>query len=134
MAERTTDEDGRCVFATNAVEGLIFSTDTMYYIQEISPPPGYDLNVVPYWFYFSEKRDSAGEQKMETDYPGANITYVAPNDDKTFVIEMELTDEKCFVLPATGSGGITIYLIAGTVLITVSVVCIIIVRKLKRRV
>ena len=106
----------------------------MYYIQEISPPPGYDLNVVPYWFYFSEKRDSAGEQKMETDYPGVNITYVAPNDDKTFVIEMELTDEKCFVLPATGSGGITIYLIAGTVLITVSVVCIIIVRKLKRRV
>ncbi len=134
MAERTTDEDGRCVFATNAVEGLIFSTDTMYYIQEISPPPGYDLNVVPYWFYFSEKRDSAGEQKMETDYPGVNITYVAPNDDKTFVIEMELTDEKCFVLPATGSGGITIYLIAGTVLITVSVVCIIIGRKLKRRV
>ena len=134
MAERTTDKDGKCMFATNAVEGLIFSTDTMYYIQEISPPPGYDLNVVPYWFYFSESRDSAAEQKMEGKYPGVNITYVAPNDDKTFVVKMELTDEKCFSLPETGSDGIAVYLIAGTVLIGVSVVCIIIGRKLKRRV
>ena len=134
MAERTTDADGRCMFATNALEGLIFSTDTMYYVQEISPPPGYDLNVVPYWFYFSEKRDDSKEQEMESDYPGISIAYVPPNDDKVFIAEMELTDEKCFVLPETGGDGTVMFLTAGAVLVALSAGCIIFRRKLKRRV
>lgn len=134
MAERTTDKDGRCTFATNAVEGLIFSTNTMYYIKEISPPEGYDINIVPYWFYFSETRDVDGERKLESAYPGISIDHVTPKDSKTYVAEMELTDEKCFVLPATGSDGTTVFIAAGAALIAVAAGCIIIRRRLKMRV
>ena len=134
MAERTTDKDGKCVFATNTVEGLIFNTNTMYYIKEISPPEGYDLNIVPYWFYFSETRDSAGEHKLEQAYPGINIAHVAPNDKNTYIAEMELTDEKCFVLPATGSDGTAMFIIAGAALVAAAAGCLIIRRKLKTRV
>ena len=133
MAERTTDKDGRCTFATNAVEGLIFSTDTMYYIKEISPPKGYDINIAPYWFYFSRTRDSEGEHKLEEAYPGVSITYVAPNDDKSFTAKMELTDEKCFVLPETGSDGTNIYFFTGSALIAAAVGCVIIRLRYKRK-
>ena len=134
MAERTTDKDGKCVFATNTVEGLIFSTNTMYYLKEISPPEGYDINITPYWFYFSETRDSAGEHKLEQAYPGINIAHVAPNDKNTYIAEMELTDEKCFVLPATGSDGTAMFIIAGAALVAAAAGCLIIRRKLKTRV
>ncbi|MEE1262911.1 MSCRAMM family protein [Ruminococcus sp.] len=131
MAERTTDKDGKCVFATNTVEGLIFSTNTMYYLKEISPPEGYDINITPYWFYFSETRDSTGERKLETAYPGINIAHVAPNEKNTYIAEMELTDEKCFVLPETGGDGTAVFVIAGAALIAAAAGCFVIRKKLK---
>lgn len=133
MAERTTDSDGRCSFATNALEGLIFSTNTMYYLKEISPPEGYDIDTTPYWFYFSEARDSAGEKKLEAIYPGISIAHVSPTDDNIFIAELELTDEKCFFLPETGGGGTAVFIFAGAALIAAAAGCVIIRQKLKRR-
>ena len=47
---------------------------------------------------------------------------------------MELTDEKCFVLPATGSDGTAMFIIAGAALVAAAAGCLIIRRKLKTRV
>jgi len=131
IAERTTDENGRCRFETDVLEGLIFNINTMYYIKEISPPPNYDLNTVCYWFYFGEERDIAQEQRMERKYPGIHITFVAPVKEQEYVLHMNVTDEKSFVLPETGGGALW-YFAAGAVLLLISVGCIIVRCKLKK--
>lgn len=133
IAERTTDENGKCRFATDVLEGLIFNTDTMYYIKEISPPQNYDLNTVCYWFYFSDERDTIQEQRMERKYPGISITYVAPKREQEYVLDMEVTNEKSFILPETGGDGAPWRFAAGTILLLISAGCIIVRLKLRKR-
>lgn len=42
--------------------------DTLYYVKEVTPPPGYDLSDEVYYFYYSE--DSALPSNLGSEFPG----------------------------------------------------------------
>ena len=132
VARRTTDSEGKASFATDAAEGLIFKTGTLYYIEEKQAPGGYDLNTLKYWFYFSESSDPVLERRMNERYPGINLTLVQPNADKEYIAEFNITNEKAFELPETGGGGVYPYIFAGGFLIVLSVAGIIFRQRFKR--
>ena len=132
IAEQETGDDGTCKFATNVSQGLIFRTNMMYYIQEISPPEGYDVNNACYRFYFSEGVNTALEDDTRSKYPGAEITHVEQGSDRRYLADLTVTDEKLFTLPETGADGTGFYVTAGMVLLAVSAGIYIIVRKLKQ--
>lgn len=132
MAEKTTDENGRAEFTTNAVEGLIFQPGTLYYLQETKAPKGYDLSTVRYWFYFGKERDAALEQVLEEQYPGVSITFFGAGENKEYIAAFTLTNEKCFFLPETGGNGTFIFIAAGALLFALAAGCVIICRIKKR--
>ena len=57
IAQDKTDSDGEILFKTNIVEGIILQEHVLYYMQEIRPPPGYELNPAKHWFYFCDRSD-----------------------------------------------------------------------------
>lgn len=132
IARHTTDKNGKALFATNANEGIVFKTDTLYYLEEKQAPEGYDINTHKYWFYFSNSKNPELESEMKAKYPGIDIKNVVPkkenssegDDGPDFII----TNEKMFTLPETGGNGIIMYFSAGAFLIALSAVGIIILR------
>ena len=50
-----TDSRGQLVFQTNIVEGIILREHVLYYMQELKPPPGYQLDDTKYWFCFCDE-------------------------------------------------------------------------------
>ena len=123
IAEQTTDENGSCMFATDVQKGIIYQTDTLYYIKEISPPKGYNLDNTKHWFYFSENKNTALEDQLTKDMPNADITPVLPSEDNDFIGKMTLTDEELYTLPETGGSGTTSFTIAGLAWIILGAGC-----------
>ena len=112
-----TDDDGKARYATDISRGIIFETDKPYYLKEITPPTGYDVNTVRHWFYFSEARDTALEDRLTAAYPGAVITYIAPDGNTGYHAQITAADERVFTLPATGASGTALFFISGALMI-----------------
>ena len=117
IIRRGTGADGTARYATDIANGVIFENDTPYYLKEISPPDDYDVNTVRHWFYFSEARNTALEDRLAADYPGAVVTYIAPDGNTGYHIEITATDERVFTLPATGASGTGMFFIFGALMI-----------------
>lgn len=120
IASATTDENGKCLFETNAVEGIIFTTDSLYYISEIRAPDGYELDTTKYWFYFSESQNEAIEAELEKEHSGANVRYGTLSENKEYVLDFELTNEQLFQLPETGGTSQNLFIIAGVIVLAIS--------------
>ena len=127
IASATTDENGKCMFETNAVEGVIFTTDSLYYISEIKAPDGYELDTTKYWFYFSESQNEVIEAELEKEHSGANVRYGILSENKEYVLDLELTNEQLFQLPETGGTSQSLFIIAGAVVLTISF-CLVIIK------
>ncbi len=133
IATAVTDDKGSCLFQTDVEKGVIFRTNSMYYIQEITAPSGYELDTKKYWFYFGKKQNTEMEAEMNKEYPGINISYVPLSPNKEYVLNMEITNEKLFVLPETGGNSVNGFIIAGVIVMAISLSCIIIKTKTKKQ-
>lgn len=111
IARGNTANGGLYLFKTNVLKGIIFKSDTLYYIQEIDAPDGYSLDTSKHWFYFAKSKI----QEFEDAYPGISF-YPVPSGGGC-AVEMKLTDEKGMELPETGGCGTVIYTIAGVILL-----------------
>lgn len=126
MAEQTTGKDGNALFQTNSKTGLIYRTDTLYYIQETQAPEGYGINTAKYWFYFSKQQNTALEKDFAARYPGSTLTYVSLNEESRYAAKLTVTDERLYELPETGGSGTAWFYLTGGVLTALSAIVIVI--------
>ena len=135
IAQHETDADGNLSFATNVVEGIIYELDKPYYIQEITPPEGYGLDTKKYWFYFGASQNAGMEQSFAANHQGeGELKYVSPeaNNATSYTLNMELTDEKVYVLPETGGAGSEIFVLSGIFMLCAAFGLIIFVKKIRK--
>ena len=110
----TTDANGLLPFRTNIVQGIIFHDHTLYYLQELEAPPGYQLDDTKHWFCFCDSSANTCEKcasvTAETDavrIPHSQLGWV------------EVTNQiLSYDLPSTGGPGVY-------PLILVSVMCVV---------
>ena len=126
MAEQTTGEDGNALFQTNSKTGLIYRTDTLYYIQETQAPEGYGINTAKYWFYFSKQKNTALEEDFAARYPGSILTHVSLNEESSYAAKLTVTDERLYELPETGGSGTAWFYLTGGVLTALAAIVIVI--------
>lgn len=110
IARGTTANGGSYLFRTNVLQGIIFQTGKLYYIEELTAPKGYSLNSDKNYFYFAE--NEIGEFKKE--HP--NVEFYGAPSGSGYAAKMQLFDEKLIELPETGGCGTVIYTIAGIIL------------------
>lgn len=126
MAEEETDENGGCIFKTDATQGLIYQNDQMYYITETKAPDGYELDTLQHWFYFGKTKNVELENEHLKKYPNADIHYVGLTNETDYILNIKATNEKLFTLPATGGSGQFVFIITGAAITILSLGCIII--------
>ena len=108
-----TDADGKLTFQTNVTDGVILQEHVLYYLQEIQPPPAYQLDETKYWFCFCDKEGSTCDECSElmTDTEVVRIPFETVGminiENHPFGVE----------LPATGSIGLPICMICGLALV-----------------
>lgn len=72
VASYVTNDDGVFYIYKNlsgaAETHTSLKQDTLYYVKEVTPPPGYDLSDEVYYFYYSE--DSALPSNLGSEFPG----------------------------------------------------------------
>jgi hypothetical protein len=101
-ASGVTDEEGRLLFQTNIVEGIILLEHVPYYIQELQAPPGYQLDSSKHWICFcNDPADSCETcDTVLAATSGARIPH-------TQVGIVDVSNERAsYDLPATGGSGI----------------------------
>lgn len=116
IARGTTDENGLFTFATNVRLGIIFNEDTPYYVKEISPPEGYNLDSKQHWFCFlgSTLNEEYYEEAYKVDLDGIMFCSLENEGESNI---MTLEDEKTIFLPETGGCGKFIYIATGLLFI-----------------
>ena len=109
-----TNADGMQTFQTNITEGIVLQEHMLYYLQEIQPPPAYQLDNTQYWFCFcSEATDTCSEcSKTLEDTGGVRIPYeeIGTIGIVNYPANVEL--------PATGGIGTPIFILCGLTLVT----------------
>ncbi len=105
IATLTTGEDGKALFRTNRDEGILISRNTLYYMQEMEAPEGYELDDTRHYFYFSPADDmilpgqitaEKGEKQEGGRVPTYTVTLSAPN------VPIQTKERE---LPGTGGPG-----------------------------
>ena len=108
-----TDANGKLTFQTNIIEGIILQEHILYYLQEIQPPPAYQLDDTKYWFCFcSNTSDTCVEcNKLMIDAEAVRIPFeeIGLIDIANYPANVEL--------PATGGIGTPIYILCGLTLV-----------------
>ena len=114
IATGITDTNGRLAFQTNIIEGIILREHVLYYLQEIRPPTGYELDETKHWFCFcSNTRDTCGEcEKILADLEAVRIPY-----EQVEVVDI-VNYPTNIDLPATGGIGRYIYILCGLTLMS----------------
>ena len=112
------DENGKLVFQSNIIEGIILREHILYYMQELQAPPGYRLDDTKYWFCFCDKTTDTCEVCSEI---------IAETDATRIPFEqigkVDVVNEPAYCkLPATGGIGITPYVLCGLILISAPLV------------
>ena len=108
-----TDANGKLTFQTNIIEGIVLQEHILYYLQEIQPPPAYQLDDTKYWFCFcSNTSDTCVEcNKLMIDAEAVRIPFEESGliDIANYPANVEL--------PATGGIGTLIYILCGLTLV-----------------
>ena len=113
-----TDANGKLKFQTNIIEGIILREHELYYLQEIHPPPAYQLDDAKYWFCFcSDTGDTCIEcSKLMIDAEAARIPF------ETIGLINIANCPADVELPATGGIGTPIYILCGLFLVSAPLV------------
>ncbi|MBR4971760.1 MAG: hypothetical protein IKY59_02185, partial [Oscillospiraceae bacterium] len=108
-----TDAKGKLKFQTNIIEGIILQEHSLYYLQEIQPPPAYQLDDTRYLFCFcSHTNDTCIEcNKLIRDTDALRIPF-------ELVGQIDIVNQPANVkLPATGGIGTPVYILCGLTLV-----------------
>ena len=109
-----SDTNGKLIFQTSVVEGIILREHELYYLKELKAPPGYQLDDTKHWFLFCDKQTATCEtctqlmkEKDALRIPFEQIGKISVENNLIF-----------YDLPATGGPGIYPLILA-------SVICIV---------
>lgn len=113
ISSGVTDANGKLLFQTNVIEGIILREHTLYYLQEIQPPPAYQLDDTKQWFCFcSGTGDSCIEcTKLQIDVDAVRIPF-----EEVGIIDIANTPAHVD-LPSTGGIGTPLYMLCGLALV-----------------
>ena len=108
-----TGANGKLLFQTNIIEGIILQEHVLYYMQEMQPPPAYQLDDTKYWFCFcSDTGNTCAEcDKLTKDVEAVRIPY------KEIGLISVVNTPADVELPATGGMGTPIYILCGLTLV-----------------
>ena len=113
IATGVTNADGKLMFQTNIIKGIVLQEHVLYYLQEIQPPPAYRLDDTKYWFCFcSNTGDTCIEcNKLLIDAEAVRIPFeeIGLIDIANYPANVEL--------PTTGGIGTFIYILCGLMLV-----------------
>ena len=113
IATGVTDVNGKLSFQTNVVAGIILQEHMAYYLQELRPPPAYQLDETKHWFCFcsgtSDACDACNVILLDVDAIRIPYEQVGVVDIVNHLANVEL--------PATGGPGVLLYMLSGLFLI-----------------
>ena len=114
----TTSDNGKILFRTNIMEGVIMREHVLYYVQELQPPKGYLLDDKKHWFVFCNVTNDSCETCNEVlgETHGVRI----PLEQIGIV---HVTNQfASYELPSTGGLGDIPYMLCGLMLISAPLV------------
>ncbi len=108
-----TDANGKLAFQTNITQGIVLREHELYYLQEIRPPPAYQLDDSKHWFCFCGGTDDTCIEcnKLMLDEAAFRIPF-----EQAGVIDIA-NYPTGVILPATGGKGNLIYILCGLALL-----------------
>ena len=118
MESGITDANGQLMFHTNIIEGIVLQEHTLYYLQELRPPPAYQLDDTKYWLCFCGDTGDTCDActKLLEDLNGVRIPF-----EQVGMFDI-VNEPSSVVLPATGGNGTQIYVLTGLAVILGSLV------------
>ena len=124
-----TDANGKLVFETNLIQGIVLREHVLYYLQELKAPPKYQLDETKYWFCF-----------CDTDWGSCATCTALLNGLEAFRIPFEQIGRVsiqnapiAYRLPETGGPGVYPMRLAGTVFVILPLVRMILQKRRKTR-
>ena len=108
-----TDANGKLIFQTNIIKGIILREHVLYYLQEIRPPLAYRSDDTKHWFCFC---NHTGNACVECDKLSADEKVVRIPFEQIGIIDITNVPAKVD-LPATGGLGTPIYILCGLTLV-----------------
>jgi hypothetical protein len=129
IASSITDANGKAVFQSNIIEGIILREHELYYIQEISAPTGYQLDDTKFWFCFCNGTKDTCETCEEIS---------AGKDARRVPLEqvgkLNVSNHPLYYdLPATGGSGVYPLMLASVIFIITPLVYRFILRRKRER-
>jgi uncharacterized surface anchored protein len=125
ISKAITGEDGKAYFQTDVENGIILREHKIYYIKELTAPPGYQLDDTVHEFIFCSNTD--GTCNIFNDL---NITIV-PFET---VGHIDVTNKPLvYELPETGGSGTLPYIIVSIILIIIPLIYRYILRRKRER-
>ena len=113
IATDVTDANGKLRFQTDIANGIVLQEHMLYYLQEIQPPPAYQLDDTKYWFCFcNDTGDTCIDcTKLMLDADAVRIPF-----EQIGIIDI-VNHPATVELPATGGIGTTLYMLCGLPLV-----------------
>ena len=126
----TTDVNGELLFQTNITKGIVLREHILYYVQELNPPPGYQLDDTKYWICFCDKAGTyCGEfTGMQTEHE--NVIRIPLEQTGRISIANKLME---YSLPETGGPGIYPIILVSVMFIIIPLVYLSIQRRKQER-
>ena len=104
-----TNAEGKLLFQTNIIEGIILQEHMLYYVQEVSPPPAYQLDSTKHWFCFC---NNTGDTCLTCDRLMVDVE--AARIPLEQIGRVDAVNEPAnVILPSTGGIGTPIYILCG---------------------
>ena len=113
IATGVTDINGKVMFQTNIVEGIILREHVLYYLQEVQAPPAYQLDDTQYWFCFCSDKTASCESCNQTMLDLEAVRIPFEQIGAVHVVNQPISCR----LPATGGIGTHLYILSGLALV-----------------
>ncbi len=118
ITTEVTDQNGLLLFETDIVQGIVLREHELYYMQEIKPPAGYQLDDTKYWFCFCD--NTHGEcTACDEVMAGIDVLRIPFEQIGKVSVTNELMD---YDLPATGGPGVYPLVLVGVVFVIIPLV------------
>lgn len=113
IATGVSDANGKLVFQSNIIQGIILREHMLYYIQELRPPPGYQLDDTKFWFCFCNRVEDTCQDCTEL-LAGLDAQRIPFEQMGKVNIANRVMS---YQLPATGGPGIYPLILVGVICI-----------------
>lgn len=116
----TTGEDGLLKISTDVPNGILFFTHTLYYVQELEAPEGYQLDDTKYYFWFCNNEEQIA-CSMSNDFglPPINGKCIYTFQANPTIYDILISNKPIpdvYELPDTGGSGTLLYTFGGALL------------------